>query len=749
MPGQPARRRWLLRLAGLPIPLLLALMLALWAANLRSEYESQSLLTAFNFLCSTVASVLVAVLVGRSYLARSSPGLLLLGCGVIIWGAAGTLVPVLLPHGTNALISGHNSLVWFSAICQLAGVLLSLRSWRPPRLPGLMLAVAYAGALCFVWLVTMLAVERWMPEFFAQGQGGTPLRTFILGSAIVMFALSAAVLWRANRPSPSAFVRWYGMAMLLIATGLLGIMLEEVHGGPLSWTGRAAQFLGGAYILVAAIASVRESAGRGISLAAALRASEERYAAFAAATFEGIVESEAGRVVDCNEQFARMHGWTVRELKGTAIADLVVPEDRERAAANIRENRESVIEHASFRKDGTRILVEAHGRPVAPGSPRRYTAVRDITQRKQADETLRLSAETFARTFHGNAAAMALTHIEDGRVVDANQRWLELTGLTREDAIGKTTAQHRIWKNPEDRAAMIRELEEHGNVRDRECTCVGKNGQEYIVLMSAQPITVQGARLLLTSAIDITDRKRAEEALRASERRLRMFYESGVMGMFSWHLDGRITEVNDRFLEMVGYTREDFAAGRLTWAQMTPPEYESLDRRAIEELKATGLDSPYEKEFIRKDGSRIPVLAGAATVSEDRTEGVAFILDITERKRAEEALRQAHERLALAQQSAGAGIWDWAIMTEKREWSPEMFRLFGLDPSQAKATFETWRHTLHPEDRQAAEERIRRAVANHERLESEYRIVLAAGHGRWISALGNTVYDAGGRPLRM
>ena len=122
---------------------------------------------------------------------------------------------------------------------------------------------------------------------------------------------------------------------------------------------------------------------------AGLRESQARLATFAAATFEGIVESEAGRIVDCNEQFARMLGYTVDELLGMEISSLIFPEDRDRVMVNILESRESLIEHAMRRKDGTRIFVEACGRPNSPGSARRHTANRDITASKQMEEMFR------------------------------------------------------------------------------------------------------------------------------------------------------------------------------------------------------------------------------------------------------------------------------------------------------------------------------------------------------------------------
>jgi PAS domain S-box-containing protein len=139
---------------------------------------------------------------------------------------------------------------------------------------------------------------------------------------------------------------------------------------------------------------------------------------------------------------------------------------------------------------------------------------------------------------------------------------------------------------------------------------------------------------------DITERMKAEEALRQSEASLRRFYDSGMFGVFYYNLNGSVTDANDTFLEMIGYTREDLQAGLIQWDKMTPPEYRSLDEYAIAELKATGMDTPYEKEFIRKDGSRIPIFLGAATIDEARNEGVVFVLDITERKKAAKALEK-------------------------------------------------------------------------------------------------------------
>jgi PAS domain S-box-containing protein len=142
------------------------------------------------------------------------------------------------------------------------------------------------------------------------------------------------------------------------------------------------------------------------------------------------------------------------------------------------------------------------------------------------------------------------------------------------------------------------------------------------------------------ACFDIEDRKQAEAALRASEQRLQRLFASPLLGLVSWNMNGGIVDANDKFLEMVGYERADLAAGRLDWKQMTPPEFAHLGSQA--ELKATAATStPFEKEYFRKDGSRLPVLAARATFEEATGDGVAFVIDISERKQAEQALALA------------------------------------------------------------------------------------------------------------
>jgi PAS domain S-box-containing protein len=148
-------------------------------------------------------------------------------------------------------------------------------------------------------------------------------------------------------------------------------------------------------------------------------------------------------------------------------------------------------------------------------------------------------------------------------------------------------------------------------------------------------------KLLASQAAMALENTQLYRDLAERESRIRRLVEANILGICIWNLEGAIVEANEAFLHMLQYRREDVVSGRLRWTNLTPAEWREQDDRAVAELRSTGTFQPVEKEYFRKDGSRIPVLIGGALFEESGNEGVAFVLDLTERKQAEEE----HERL--------------------------------------------------------------------------------------------------------
>jgi PAS domain S-box-containing protein len=141
----------------------------------------------------------------------------------------------------------------------------------------------------------------------------------------------------------------------------------------------------------------------------------------------------------------------------------------------------------------------------------------------------------------------------------------------------------------------------------------------------------------------------ADGDLQEREARIRRLVDSNIIGIFVWDLDDRISDANEAFLRIVGYSREDLISGRLRWRDLTPPEWRDADDRRVAALEATGTAQPYEKEYFLKSGGRVPVLVGAATFGGRHDQGMAFVVDLTERKRAEKEIRESERRYSTVQ----------------------------------------------------------------------------------------------------
>jgi PAS domain S-box-containing protein len=160
------------------------------------------------------------------------------------------------------------------------------------------------------------------------------------------------------------------------------------------------------------------------------------------------------------------------------------------------------------------------------------------------------------------------------------------------------------------------------------------------------PDRITVLKVLASQAATSLENTRLYRDLEDRERRIRRLVDANIMGIFSWNLDGQIVGANEAFLDMVQFDHEDVAAGRVRWTDLTPHEWREHDEGVLAELKTTGTVRPYEKEYFRKDGSRVPVLVAWALFEGGGDEGVAFALDLSEQKHAEEALRQSEQHLA-------------------------------------------------------------------------------------------------------
>jgi PAS domain S-box-containing protein len=182
------------------------------------------------------------------------------------------------------------------------------------------------------------------------------------------------------------------------------------------------------------------------------------------------------------------------------------------------------------------------------------------------------------------------------------------------------------------------------------------------------PDRIAVLKVLASQAAISLENTRLYRDLEEREAKIRRLVDANILGMFIWDLQGSIIGANEAFLKMVQYGREDVESGRMHWTDLTPREWHERDERALAELMATATIQPYEKEFFRKDGSRVPVLAGAALFEGSRNQGVAFVLDLSEQKRAEAEIRALkdqfyRENLALRDEVDRASMFEEIVGT--------------------------------------------------------------------------------------
>ncbi|MFT5524580.1 MAG: two-component system sensor histidine kinase/response regulator, partial [Pirellulaceae bacterium] len=276
----------------------------------------------------------------------------------------------------------------------------------------------------------------------------------------------------------------------------------------------------------------------------------------------------------------------------------------------------------------------------------------EIEERTRAEQALRESEAAY----HSLIDSLPLNVFRkdlQSRFQMANQRFCDTIGRELTDVLGKTdvdffpASQSEKYQSDDQRVVssgeMLEDVEEH---------TLPTGERQHVHVLKAPVRDASGDIVGIQGMFwDVTARIMAEEARRISDDRFRTLVESNLMGVMTAKLEGRILDANDAFLDLLGYDRGDLIDGTLRWDELTPDEHRPMDEWALEQLAQTGICQPWEKDYFRKDGSRVPVLVGVTILKESPHECICFVLDITQRKEAERQMREAKDAADAANQA--------------------------------------------------------------------------------------------------
>ncbi|MCS7338549.1 MAG: PAS domain S-box protein, partial [Verrucomicrobiae bacterium] len=454
--------------------------------------------------------------------------------------------------------------------------------------------------------------------------------------------------------------------------------------------------------------------------AEALRQSEQKYRTLFETANDAIFLMREDRFVDCNARAAEMFGCPREKLIGARPFDFSPPTQpdgrpsEEKALEKIRAayaQGPQFFEWEHCRPDGTKFIAEVSLNRTEIGPETLILAVvRDVTERKRAEAALAESEAKFRALTETTAAAIVA--YQGNKFVFVNPAAERLTGYSKDEALNMD-----FWAivHPDHRE-LVRQrglARQRGEpVPDRyEFKIITKNGEERWIDFSAGRIMFGGQPAGLATALDITERKRAELALRESEERYRRLYESMMDAFVSTSMDGRIREFNSVYREMLGYAEDELR--QLTYMDLTPARWHAFEARIVEEqILQRGYSDVYEKEYQKKDGTIFPVELRAFLIRDASGQPAgmwAIVRDITERKRAEAALRESEERFRLLAESSLVGIY----LFQDNEFvyvNPALAAFFGYTPEEIIGKLSPLDLT-HPDDRPMVVENIHRRIA--------------------------------------
>jgi PAS domain S-box-containing protein len=404
---------------------------------------------------------------------------------------------------------------------------------------------------------------------------------------------------------------------------------------------------------------------------------------------------ERGVIVTVNEAFCRLVGLRREELVGqpftVAYADNHAAAERQRRyQERFRGRRIAPHEERRMTFHGGRALdlevtstfIELPGRPVLL-----LGVLRDITERKQAEQAVRESAAAVSMIFRASPSAISINTVEGGRLIEVNERYCEFFGYEREELIGRAIPELQMWANPADRLAAIQRVLREGRLQNLEARYRRKSGEERDVLVSMELIDLAGESepVLIAMFTDITERKRAEAAVRASEALYHSLVDNLPLAVFRKDVEGRFVFGNARFCQALNRPWEEIV-GR-TDADFFPAELAEKYRRDDAEVAASGTNLELNEENCGADGTThyVHVIKSPVRNPAGRIVGVQGIFeDVTARYQAEAALRESERRFRQLVHTLPAAVYACDAAGRITLFNEAAVALWGREPELGK-----------------------------------------------------------------
>ena len=795
------------KIAGLAtIPLFIFSTVLLTVLNYPLVFEPPFVLGILNTIFLGIIPLFIAWIAYLTYSEGRSSPIPLFGSGFLMFGlgsiAAGWLN--LLPDGSGISSTVHFTSVFVGSILILTAIIMRFHGYFPARrkkFSAFTPLALYAGVAAFVALFTLGAVTGIVPPFFTPGGPFALLRGVVLIDGIELFALSAILVYIIYQKRNGSFFFWFSMAFALVSIGLLNLSLRGDVGSLVGWNGRIAEYTGACFALFGMVSAQKMAFLEGISLPNRIHrffSGEGITHAILSASTESIwLFGTDGMILTGNPTALARIGREENQVIGhpfTEFVDTETGQERMERLAEVIRMRQAV----RFEDEDNGTVFDNTFYPVFDPAGE-VTGIasfsRDITDSKWAEELLWESEKKYFTLFELAPFAVALALSPEQTFVEINEAFRKMFGYSREEVVGKSHAELGM-SEPDFSENLTRAMAGRRYVRDFPCTGHSKSGETRDLSLNMDKVILGGKEYYLATLRDVTEEKRAEEALLRHDQILISI--NAVLGA-----------------ALTTKTEADLAAACLNTAKiLTGSPIGFVGVRSKDGLRVIAIDPPsWGSCMVPRAGGgssvlvstipahgavgqvletgrgvmvNTPVLSpgrpgtpaghpaiesflGVPLSYEGEVTGIIAVgnkqggysgedMETLEamspaigeafsRKRMEEVLRESEERFRSAQEAAKTATWERDLETGATVWSTNVWQLCGIDPD-IQPSYEAWMASIVPEDRDIVRKIMGAAESAGEEVLMEWRVRQPGGNIRWLMSRGQPVRNGQGMPSK-